>query len=101
MPGPILDEILLNLKESDKEQFRVKILKQEEALNQQRVERGEMTRDQLMEEQRRRSDPWYAEEVKLKEDSLRKEKEQKEREAQEGNNTQDKAVFDKFLDKLK
>jgi hypothetical protein len=47
-PGPILDMILQQIKEDDKDKFRNKVHAEEEALDKSRVERGEMTRDQAM-----------------------------------------------------
>jgi len=48
MPGPFLDLILEQVRESDKDNFRKKILAQERTEAQVRAERGEMTREMVM-----------------------------------------------------
>ncbi len=48
MPGPILDLILEQIRESDKDNFRKKIIGQERTEAQIRAERGEMTREMVM-----------------------------------------------------
>ncbi len=93
MPGPFLDLILESLKESDKDQFRQKMKTLEKDLTEERISKGEMTRDMILKADQAQTGQYY---IDYEERKLGKEEQPPKEEVP----SDEKEAMTKFLEKI-